>query len=321
MQRPTRRPRVPRDAPRIVLLLCPAFAVTSWAQEQSLEEAPPPPEPPRPTVLFSLDAGAEYNAATDLKDAAGEYSVSRARTRIGATFPAGDRARFTLGIGSEFSLYDFDDSNLFRGGADPLDGTYEFELSGTLTTSLDERWGLVTGVSGNWAGESGADFGDSFTIGGLALATYQMNPRLNIGGGVLGRTGLEDDGVIIPIAVVDWAISDRLRLGNSGNQGGARATLAYALSDAWTLTLDGGYERREFRLADDHPIPEGVARETSIPVALGAVFRPHQRFNIGVRTGVNLATELEFEDDDGRDVVDTDVDPSLFVALEMSIRF
>ncbi len=285
-----------------------------FAQTSETETAAPPP------VSFSFSAGGEWTLQSDFDDADGNLSVARIGGSLAASFKADDANRVTITLGEELSFYDFSSSDLLAGGADPLDSASQTTLAAALTSRLSPDWTLITSGEIRVSAEPGADLDDGLSLGGVALGSYRVSDALSIGAGVLVRTRLEDDVLVVPIASIRWQIDDRWSLGSEGNAGGVRLRLAYASSETWTFFADAGYEGREFRLDDDGPVPSGVLRETRLPVALGATWEPTPDLSVRTRAGMSFLQSIEIENASGAELADTDLDAAPFVSLMISLQ-
>lgn len=274
----------------------------------------------RSPLSFAIAGNAQWVFATDLDGSEGEVSIARAGADVTAIFAFSRTDRVILSVGEEFSFYDFSDSDILPSGEDPIDDASDTSINLTYTTKVRDRWGLTTTAGVRFSAESGADFEDALSGSGLVIATYDFSDRLTVGGGVLARTRLEEDLLVIPIATINWKINDRWTLSNTGGSAGVRLVLAYKHSDAWTFTGDVGFEGREFRLDEDGPIPGGVARDTRLPIALGARYNPLPKVTFSLRAGVHLLQEIEFDDSDGDEISEDDLDPTGFISFMASLR-
>lgn len=274
--------------------------------------------PARPSIFVSVDGHAEWGFGADLSDASGDMSVSRVGASVSVTRPLNDEHTLVFSVAEEVSIYDISSPDLI-GGADPIDSGFETSIALSLVSRLDERWTLRTSGEVHLSMEGGADVGDSITYGGVVAASYRMSDTLTLGAGAAIRTQLEDSVLIVPALIVNWQIMDRLRLSTGGSTGGVRLTLAYDIDDEWTATLDGGYDRREFRLDDEGPVPGGVFTDQRVPVALGVVYSPGGGFTARVRGGMNTFQSIQIDDAGGGDVTDTDVEGAFFVEFGVGL--
>lgn len=291
-------------------------------------QAPTPSEPiivstaERPGVTFSVRTLGTHVFATDLKaDDAGDLAVSRGRVFLGTDIAVDDRGRSRLGFSfdAEFSDYDFSGAGTaFDGAEDALEALSQYRFAGRYLTPLSPTWTLSVGGGVASSGESGADFQDTLSFRAFAGALCRVTDDFEIGPGYVFRTEFEDDPFFIPIIPFRWKIDERWRLGVFDEP---RLTLEYTASDAWAFTLEGGYERRLWRLDDDAPVPEGAFRDASVPVGVGAVFKPARGIEIRADAGVQVWQLVKFLDDDGDEFADVETDPTPYAALEVIVRF
>jgi len=282
----------------------------------------------RPSGLtVSVRTFGQSSFDADFDDVAGGVSVHRVGTSIGVGMPAGEKGRFNFGVDQETSFYDFDSSAGLTvapsaSTSDPLGTANRVNINLRYQRGFGRGWAVVLGAGTRFSGETGADFEDAITADGVAIVTrfLSKNARVGIGAAVTSR--LEDDPRILPVAVVDWMITPRLRLRNSGSAGGtAGIELSYEIREWLAVAIDTGFERREFRLDDDGPVPSGVARDKRIPVALSVRIGDAQRVHLETRGGVYAWQEIEFLDNNGVDVGNPNMDPSAFFGATLTVRF
>ena len=137
-----------------------------------------------------------------------------------------------------------------------------------LSYAVAPGWRLGLSPSVEWSGESGAKAGDSLNYGALMTATRTFSPDLVLGFG-FGVFRQIDENKVFPFVLVNWKITDRLRLGNplqAGPAGGAGLELAYAFSDRWEVGGGGSYRSYRFRLKEDGPVSGGIGENRYIPL-------------------------------------------------------
>lgn len=303
---------------RKTLMLSPiALALTLAAGAPALAQegtAAPKSSP----FSFSIEARTELGFEADIDDSEGSVSTSRVGGDLGIRYRASDTVGLGLEFGAEYSFYDFDDFETVSGGGDPIDDAYLYSLTPTISFRPNDRWTFIGGGIFRWAGEEGADMGDAFTVGGLAAANYKFSDRLTLGFGFIVGTRLEDDTIFIPALSIDWKISDRWSLSNEERPGLA---LRFEATDKLQLAVEAWYTTRDYRLSDDNAIPDGAMEDTRVPLAFSARWKPMDRLTVIGRVGAFVYQEFEFQNDDGDEVADADVDPGLFVGLEGRLAF
>lgn len=272
----------------------------------------------RTAVEFRAAAG--YTAEADLDE--GNVSVGRLDTGISTVTRLGDRSTIAFRLGSEFSFYDFGDAGAFSVD-EGIDSAAAYSANIVYAAQIDDRWGWFAGGSIAASPAEGASWGDSITGGGIAGVTYQLNDSLRIGAGVSVATRLEDDVRVIPLPTLDWRIDERWRVRTANRPLQVRGLeLSYEATERLTVFALGGWASREYRLDDDGgPAPDGVFRDDSIPLYLGATFRPTDHVEIDAGIGGSVWAQYELLDSTGTEIADSDSDPALGGWIGATIRF
>lgn len=188
---------------------------------------------------------------------------------------------------------------------------------------MSEHWGIHVGPVVQYAGERGAEFGDSLLYGGIVFASYRASRDLLIGFGAGVFYRLEETRVF-PSLFFFWRITDRLRLGNSyrlSPAGPAGLELTYSLDKNWQLGVGGGYRSFRFRLDKDGPVPGGIGENTSWPayVRLGGKIWPP--INIDIFAGAAFSGKLKLDDRRGHELSSATYDTTPMVGLNLSASF
>ncbi len=312
---------------RILAASLAASAAASHAQAQSNQPERDPPgtgqppaeitNPPR-GVTFSSTLQGWYGFETDLDAGPGDLSIARARLDLSATFAVAERSRFTAGIEAEESWYDFSNATgLEPTTGDPFDNATNVDFFARYVAPLNDTTSYFALGTIGFAAESGADLGDSLIYGGALGFVTKQSPTFSWGLGVLVRTRLEDDALIVPLPQITWNISDRWTL--ASRRAGLR--LEYAANESLTYGIGAQFDSRTFRLDDSGPIPEGVATDQRVPVAFFAEYNPDANVTLGAQIGASLFNNIELFDAAGNELIDDDADPGVFVGINARIRF
>jgi len=294
-----------------------SFALAAHAQDEPAADAPA--KDALAKTSFSLTFNTDWVGSADFDTSPGDVSVTRLGAQFGVRHPVNQKLTLRFAAGVEHSLYDFSGATgLVAGTSDPYDDVTitTLTIGGEYATNETDAWFFGGFVRS--AGESGATFDD--TISGGALIGYQhaFSDRFTLGVGAAVGTELEGDVYIVPFPVIKWNINDRWTLASGERAGMA---LSYKASDAWTLGVEGGYERREYRLDDNGPLPSGVVDERRVPIAFFATFTPGPNFIITGRVGASLLNEFEFQNASGVTLVEDDTEAALGFGLDLTIRF
>lgn len=262
-----------------------------------------------------------YQFDSDL-DAGGEAGYTGVLASLGHRWSLDSRSALGLRLGFDYQDWRFDDLAGF-GGADPWGQVYRVGLSipYSITTDGGWRWGLTPAVE--YAGESGARFSDALEYGANLTVARAARPDLTLGLGVGLYYRIEETSAF-PFILVDWRITDRLRLSNpapAGPSGPAGLELSYRLDGGWEVGIGGAYRSDRFRLDRDGPFPGGVGEHRAVPVLASIGRELSEGISLRLYAGVALASKLRVEDEDGRRLYDDDRDPAAMVGLMVSGRF
>lgn len=274
-----------------------------------------------PGVAYRLNLGGEYQFAADFdQEGEGDIAIGRVHGGFDIVFTNAWGGRLITGFETEASVYEWSRADAFFGGPEePFKQTFEYSLNGFYTRNIDDRWAFFVGANVTSAMEDGADFSDSLTFGGLGGASYQINEDFRLGLGLGVGSRLEDNANVFPLISIDWRIDDRWAL---TSEGGLGLKLSYDVDPQLELSARARYESREYRLDNGAALSEGVARDKSVPVVLGALWRSEdRRLELNAEVGAVVYQEFEFLDSTGTIVEDTDVDPTLFLSAEIRFTF
>lgn len=267
---------------------------------------------------FQIGGGGAHAFDSDL-DSAGNVSITRAALEFTFDAPIGSRARLAVDVKNEASFYDFEGATtLLPGTGDPWDTLYSVSVAPTLRVGVDANWSWFVGMDARFAGEADADIGDSLTFGAMAGARYAFSENFALTFGAFGSTRLEDDPLVLPLIGVEWKISDTLRLTTRGTGLSLTATLTETLE----FSILGAWSSRDYRLEDDRLVnPEGVVRDTRIPVGVELAWSPTRAVRIALEAGIVAWQEYETFDLNGNDIADDNTDPTAYVGLAAVVRF
>ena len=275
----------------------------------------------RPDLSFTVYAGAESSLEADVE---GGGALDVFRMRFGVTGKAGltRDVDLAVSVGYGLDLYDFSGTTRL-GGVDPWGDIHTLSIAVLLSLDMNDDWTLFGGPVFQFAREDDADLDDSFIGGGVLGATYKVSSALTVGGGLGLVTQIEEDSRYFPLLVVDWEISDTLRLTSqtTGASGRTGLELVYDLGNDWETAIGGGYDFRRFRLNGEGIAPDGVGEETRLPIRARLSYRAGDHFIIDLYAGIAMASELELNDAHGALLGQEDVDPAGLLGVTVTLSF
>ncbi len=310
----------------LILLLC--RAPLSRAEDSPAD--PPAEGPPSP---FGLQVGVSYLAPATLHGSSGDVSRTTALGQFELGLPpVGEKLFPRLFVNGGTLQYDFSGrSELSPTGRSPWEsiGLVGAGIAGFY--AIEPKWGLIGAVNLDAAGESGADFSQALTGGGFVGVSHEYSKDLSLGFALLAQTRLEDNPIVIPIPSFEWKLpfDDQRRWTlffggqNAGPILGAGTGLSFQATRtlATSVRLSGFGIGGEFRLADDGPVPDGVGRDSALPLVVDVAWKPSSAVQLGAFAGVNLFGQLELLDSDGHRLARQRVEPSAMMGLRLSISF
>lgn len=264
-----------------------------------------------PPWAASVTPYGRYSFEADFEDGQ-SLSVLRAGADFTVGGPVSQATFISLAVGTEYSNYDFSIA-----AAGMPDDVYFVDIRPAVSTYLNENLGIYGGLILTAGAEADAELGDSVAYGAFAGVNYQIAKGVWVGGGVGISTQLEDSPIAVPLVNIDWTINDRLRLEVSGLSG----TLTYTIDPQWSVFVEGRYELRQYRLADDAIIAEGVLSDASIPLGVGVRFFANDNITVSLGGGAVVWREIEFFDDDENKISDDTTDITAYVAASVKIAF
>jgi hypothetical protein len=310
--------------------------LTDAAQARQSTESDPEPAPEIETedeteeksTTWSVSGGDIYQFDTDI-DGGGSFAVNRLFLGGGLNYKFTPSLSMDIDIAAETDSYTFKGGGAFSAPANgnPWERTVDFTVRALGRWKVDDSWQVFLGGVVSWGGETDADFGDSFTGGGLFGTAYTFSDTLTLGVGVQISTRIEDDLLYIPSPIIDWRISEQFFISNVRGPVGYPASLGieavFYLSKSMNVSLGSRYEYRRFRLNDSGPIAiqNGVGTNSGFPVWLRYEWRPVPEIRIHLLGGVSFGQKLELDNRNGYQLSKENVDIAPFVGLFLGFQF
>jgi hypothetical protein len=284
--------------------------------------AQPSPGPPEPGWTPSANITPWFQGSADISGGGGGFEASGGAFSVSVDGPIGNGHRASPTFTYSYSHYDFSSPAAF-GDVAPWTDVHHVGLALPILLRGPSGWGVLVGPSLDYFLEDGADWSEAPTYGGVLAVAKSFGPNLLVGLGVSAFERLEEFDVT-PFPVIDWRITDRLRLTNplpAGPTGGGGLELTFQIDGAWTVGAGGAYRSARFRLRERGPFPNGIGEERAIPGFLHVGRRFGRAFALDVYAGALLGGRLRVEDSGGGKLEQQDFDPAPLVGGTLSTRF
>ena len=205
-------------------------------------------------------------------------------------------------------------------GLEPFGRVEEIRLMAQVLTPWSKTWSSQLFAVVSSAFESGAAPEDALS-GAVALGmTRRFSARLSAGFGALLVHQLEGHSItFLPIALVDWRITQRLTLRSRQD-----VTLTYLLGARQRLSVAAVasfLERKQYRLADSGALAGGAAELGGYTLGFRLTWRPAPVLALEGAVEAPLDQNLRVLDRRGRKVVDTAVEDGLQLSVTVRYRF
>lgn len=254
--------------------------------------------PLKPGIHGALTIGAGADLENTLKDGGGYIKAVRESVLAAIDVPVAKQTGLSASFEREFSHYDLD---LIPPSVSEI-GSMHLSINrfGLIARhKLGERWSLFAIGDMTFSVENNASWGDGMTYGGLVAARQQVNKSFAWQVGVIARSRLEDQPLILPIPGIDWKINDRLALRTA--QG---VTLSYDLTGQKHWMFDAGVsvENRIYRMDGRSQLPDGIFIDRFIPLVTALSYQFWRGTFIKVAASTPLYRRYKFCGSDGTTV-------------------
>ncbi len=273
------------------------------------------------SVFFSIPASGQYQFRTDI-NRGGAFRVARGSVGLGVRSDLTDDMTLTFRMNYNLDRYSFRDGGNF--GDDPWDDIHTINFGAIFSAALDSDWTVFGGPMGQFSRESGASWEKSLIGGGFGGVSYKFDENLTIGGGMGVVTQLSDGPRLFPIVVLDWNLTDALRLTSTtaaSAAGESGLELIYEVVEGIEVAAGTAMRYRRFRLDDSGAAPRGIGQDISTPLWARLTYHVNPGLSVNLFGGVALGGRMRLEDRDGNRLARESYDPAPFVGVSGSLRF
>ena len=265
------------------------------------------------TGLNQFDTGLGSGGSFNWQDANANVNVTR---QITGQFAAGVNVRYG------YQNWKWTSPTAFNGRG-PWSSIETPALGMSFFYSPTPEWRLGFVPTVEWSGESGTGTGGTATYGAVMSAARRFSKDLTLGLGA-GVFRQIDQTKVFPYLVVNWNITDKLRLSNplpAGPAGGAGLELSYALTEKWTLAGGGAYRSYRFRLNDTGPVPGGIGQNKFVPLFGRLSYQLAPSTRVDLYAAATVGGNLSVVDASGNTSYSDSYKTGVAAALSLSHRF
>ena len=254
-------------------------------------------------------------------DGGGSFRARGAIVRAGAAGPIGGGNRAGLTLSYDHTDYDFSPPTAF-GAVAPWGDVRRIGISAPVILRGATEWSYLVTPSVDYVMEDDAKSSEAVIYGAVLGAAKRFGPDQMLGLGIGAFDRLEELRVF-PFILVDWRLTDRLRLANpleAGPTGGAGLELSYQAGADWMLGGGAAYRSIRFRLDETGPFPNGIGEQRGIAGFVHAGRPLGGGFRFDLYAGAIFGGELRVENANGDKLISRDFDPAPFVGVAISAR-
>ncbi len=265
------------------------------------------------TGLNQFETGLGSGGSFNWQDASANLNITRQFTN---QFAAGVNVRYG------YQNWKWTSPTAFNGRG-PWSSIETPALGMNFYYSLTPEWRLGFVPTVEWSGESGTGTGGTATYGAVMSAARRFSKDLTLGFGA-GVFRQIDQTKVFPYLIVNWNITDKLRLSNplpAGPSGGAGLELSYALTEKWTVAGGGAYRSYRFRLNDTGPVPGGIGQNKFVPLFGRLSYQLAASTRIDLYAAATVSGNLSVVDASGNTPYSDSYKTGVAAALSLSHRF
>ncbi len=301
-----------------VLSLLPVMARAQVASS----EAPDAPRRGPPLGLgFSISAATTHQFGADI-DTGGSFNVTRLIVRAGTRYAFSEGSFVGLTVGYGFDDYSFSPDAQVAGLA-PWGKTRNLTVSAPIFFAIGDRWQALLIPNLRMAAERTEDWGEGLMGGFISGVSYRFSDRFAIGPGIGLATEITGSPTVFPVILIDWKITERLRMETGRGLGATRGpgvVLSYQAARLWQMQVGFRFEQARFRLGPEAASPMGIGEDRSFPVIAGVRFG-FPFASVSLIGGAEFGGRLRIEDGRGNLIGESSHAPAPFIGAAAGLLF
>jgi hypothetical protein len=271
---------------------------------------------------FSFTFSPVYQFDSDF-DNGGSFNVQRYLLNFETSTPVTNSLRAGISLGYDFEKYSFSGATAFA-GANPWSDIHRFSIGIPLSYRFSENWSFFVSPQAQWYGEAGVDsWQDAFEYGAVFGASFRVSPSLTLGAGA-GLYSRIEETKGFPYLVVDWRITEDLRLSNpfrTSPAGPAGLELSWRVTDRWEVAAGGAYRSFRFRLDNGGVAPNGIGELNQTTGYVRISRRMGGNFRLDAYGGAAFNGQMKIFDSNGNGLGSDDFKTAPMAALSLTLQF
>jgi hypothetical protein len=295
----------------------------SISQAESTADSDPVPveNESRAGLGFRIRGGAVHSFNAGL-ESGGQFDSTRAVVETSIRYAFDEANFFGLSVGYNWDGYGFSPDAQIAGQA-PWDQVQTLRLSTPLFWEFAERWRTLTIPILRLTAEEASDWNRGITGGAIVGFSYRFSERLRIGPGVGVLTELAGDPSIFPVILIDWQVTDRLRLETGralGATEGPGLLASYEFLPWLKASLGFRYEKLRFRLESNEAARGTIGQDESFPVLAGLTLG-YPFAELTLLVGSKFGGKLRIDDSAGNELAESSYDPAFTLGATFQVLF
>ncbi len=298
----------------------------AMARQGSPGQTSPPPEPraDEPAANAAISLSLEQHFSGTFTSADGGLDTTRLRASVELFLPVGKEDKLNLGWMGEYNLYNFDPGPSTSGNTmgEPWGDLSGLRLSVRYYHAINEHWTAYAGGGVETLAEVGAKLTDAIDSTAIVGGQYAFTKDFSVGLALLGKSELEQGWTAFPLPSFDWRIDKNWSVGTIFSRGPGLGVEYQTDDQQFTLSLRCRYETRDARLASDNAgAPGGVAIDRRVPLLFTLDWNMDHAVSVSATAGVDLWGRIKLEDSGGGALRQSEINPTPFLGVSLSLRY
>lgn len=305
------------------LMSLPALAQDVESLDNGVATPAPQEQPAEGSTRLPITftGGMSHQFSTDIDNNNGvEGKFSLTRTKFSLGMPVRLNDNFTLGTTVRYELSRFNFNDMVASPAFWRD-INTLSASSILSWKADDKWTYYGGAMLKFAAESGTDWGQGTTGGGLAGVNYKVDDNLSIGGGLAVMSQIEENARVLPLITAKWKFADNWRLDvglTDVSTFGYGASVKWLFSKEWEFAFGAQAHKSRFRIEN---LNGGVGQESATTVYADAIWHACSNIDLDAFFGVAAGGKLRVDDANGDKQFDTRYKAAPIFGGKVTFRF